>query len=128
MLRTDIFDRAVPWTRLLLENPRRIRDLNVKGSQKFSAVLAWLLIFSLFGAYFYPFLWLITFLIFMFLIIINYRLFSFFLRRKGIIFTFQAIFFQILYYLYSSAAYAFVCIEHIFSNKPTSNVKTSEIS
>ncbi len=113
MLKTDIFDRALPWTRLLLENPQRVRDLNVNNSQKVSAILTWFLIISLFAAIFYLPLLLITFLSFALLIIINLRLFGFFLRKKGFVFTFKAVFFQILYYLYSSSAYAYARLEYL---------------
>lgn len=128
MLKTDIFDRALPWTRLLLENPQRVRDLNINNSQKISAVLTWILLISLFASFFYPLLLAITFLSFAVLLIINRRLFGFFLRKKGFVFTFQAVFFQILYYLYSSSAYAFARAAYLFSGRQISDVETPETS
>jgi hypothetical protein len=40
MIRTDVCDRGVPWTRLLLRQRAMPDDLNLKASQRASAVLA----------------------------------------------------------------------------------------
>lgn len=40
MVRTDIFARAVPWTRLMLARRRLDRDLNLRPAQRLSGVLA----------------------------------------------------------------------------------------
>lgn len=39
LLRSDIFDRAIPWSRLVLEKGRLIDDLNLKVEQRVSAAL-----------------------------------------------------------------------------------------
>lgn len=40
MIKTDIFDRGVPWTRLMLEHGSMPNDLNLRISQRVSALLA----------------------------------------------------------------------------------------
>jgi len=40
MIQTDIFDRGIPWTRLILRSGALPNDLNVRWSQRLSVVLA----------------------------------------------------------------------------------------
>jgi glycosyltransferase involved in cell wall biosynthesis len=52
LLRTDIFNRAIPWTRLILEREGMLNDLNLRTSDRLSAgltgVLVWVICLSLF--------------------------------------------------------------------------------
>jgi len=43
MIKTDIFDRGIPWTRLILRSGSMPNDLNVRWSQRLSVVLACIL-------------------------------------------------------------------------------------
>ena len=43
MLRTDVLDRAIPWTELILRNSEMPRDLNLSISQRISVALAFVL-------------------------------------------------------------------------------------
>jgi glycosyltransferase involved in cell wall biosynthesis len=107
MLKTDIFQRAIPWSCLILQYHSLPNDLNLKNSEKFSAVsLALLLIiltFSFFNSSLLPFS-LIPLTI---ILILNYQLYSFLTRRKGLIFTLKVIPFHFLYFLYSGASFVF---------------------
>lgn len=47
MLKTDIFDRAIPWTELILRDGFMPADLNLKISQRVSGVLVALLVASI---------------------------------------------------------------------------------
>lgn len=56
-IRTDIFDRAIPWTRLILNENMALYDLNLSISQRFSAILCCgLLILFLVGSWHEPWL------------------------------------------------------------------------
>ena len=46
LIRTDILDRGIPWTELILRNARLPDDLNVQVSQRISIVLMYLLLLS----------------------------------------------------------------------------------
>jgi GT2 family glycosyltransferase len=60
MVRSDICDRAIPWTRLLLRERYLPNDLNLRFSQQASAVLAYLLLAAfLVGAWLEPWLALV---------------------------------------------------------------------
>ena len=43
LIYTDIFRRAVPWTRVILQNKSISNDLNTSRSNRYSAVAAWIL-------------------------------------------------------------------------------------
>ena len=107
ILRTDFWQRAVPWAELILLNPQVAHNLNVKNSQKISAVLAGLFVLSL------PFLvwrwWFIfaSIACLFALIAVNRDFYKFFLKRKGFFFTLGVLPMHLLYFLYSSAAFAY---------------------
>lgn len=50
VLRTDVFRRAIPWTRLILRERDLPNDLNLKWTDRISAILAWLAVASSFFA------------------------------------------------------------------------------
>jgi hypothetical protein len=108
MLRSDIFDRALPWSRLLKHERALPRDLNLRPANRVSAVLCWLLVLALPAALFAGWLWLVVALLVIALLALNSDLYLFFLRRRGISFTLAAIPLHWLYYLYSSAAFFYV--------------------
>jgi glycosyltransferase involved in cell wall biosynthesis len=54
LVRTDVFDRGIPWTELILRDGRMPNDLNVQISQRLSVGLAFMLFgFTLAGALYY---------------------------------------------------------------------------
>jgi hypothetical protein len=50
LVRTDVFARAIPWTRLILKQGRMPSGLNTDGKSRLSALLAWLLLMGIVGA------------------------------------------------------------------------------
>lgn len=117
IVRTDIFFRAVPWSRLLLENKQRRHTLNTDFGQKLSALLTWLMLTSLAAGLFWGPAFLVSFGSLSGIIFLNRRLHKFFLKRKGVIFTIGAFLMQILYYVYCSLVFAFCFFEFYFRGK-----------
>lgn len=115
MLKTDIFNRAVPWSQLIIESKQLPKDLNLRISHRISAILVGLLVLLL------PFILLevigffdivqsrILFILFLTLIvtllILNRNLYAFFLRKRGVKFMVFAIPIHFLYYFYSSLSF-----------------------
>ncbi len=63
ILKTDIWDRGVPWTELMLRDSGMPNDLNVKLSQRIGVVFAFLLwALFIFGAFYVYALWLLPIL------------------------------------------------------------------
>ena len=104
-LRTDIFCRAIPWSRLLLTSKQLVNDLNLKTSDRVSAMLVGLSVgllpFTLLNIYL---LFVILFFLFV-ILLLNHKLFRFFFQRKGILFAALAFPCQLLYYFYSGTTF-----------------------
>jgi glycosyltransferase involved in cell wall biosynthesis len=122
LLRADIFDRAIPWTRLILSSAQMPSDLNLDTTSRVSALAAWaLLAFSTLG-FIAPGLWLGALATIALLIALNFDLYRFFARRGGIVFALGAFGLHTLYFLYSSFVFGSLLIASkftkLFATKP----------
>jgi GT2 family glycosyltransferase len=117
LLHADIFCRAVPWARLILETRRLPRDLNLTYSARLSAVLVALLLAGvvLLPATLVGVSWLPKPLhltgamagIVGLLLWLNRRMYRWFAERRGYWFTCGVAVLHWLYYLYSGIAFAY---------------------
>ena len=101
LLRTDFFDRAIPWARLILAKRKMPDDLNLRTSSRMSVVL----IFASVGflGWFLrrpcPAILSLLFISNLTLLLINFPLYYFFKRKKGWWFAARAIPWHWFYYL-----------------------------
>lgn len=111
MVRTDICNRAIPWSRLILQTKNLPNDLNLRQSQRASFILAVCACTFLSCSFLEP-RWLLAMgLAVGALVALNRSLYIFFLRRRGVIFAGTALALQLLYYLYSGFSYVYVLVE-----------------
>ena len=126
MLRTDIFSRAVPWSRLIIESKSMPGDLNLSVSDRISTLLTGalivfttLLLLGILNIYNAPGLEKFSILAILGtiagLIYINRDLYGFFLKKKGVKFTLMAIPVHFLFYFYSGAAFTVCWIRYNIS-------------
>ncbi len=108
LLRTDIFCRAVPWSKLLLTSQPIINDLNLKTADRLSAVLVGLSIALLPFVILQPYLLAVVAVFLLAILWLNRELFQFFLKTKGLLFTIGAFPWQLLYFFYSGTTFV-VC-------------------
>ncbi len=112
LLHTEIFRRAIPWSRLILSSGAGIpNDLNVGVAEQARALVAALLLLTILAisfGYVSP-----RFLLFSVLLMVfaNIEMAIFFYRSGGLIFACGAMLFHQVYYLYSSVAFVLVFIE-----------------
>ncbi|MBN1832533.1 MAG: glycosyltransferase family 2 protein [Deltaproteobacteria bacterium] len=116
LLRSDILDRAIPWSKLILESREKVSDLNLQPSQKVSTLLVGLAVVISLPAIYTPKLILVVLFLLASILMINYRLFMFLLRRKGPVFSFLAFVMYLLYYFYSGVTYASCWLAHKLRN------------
>jgi GT2 family glycosyltransferase len=110
LLRADIFKRAVPWSKLMLERGHLTNDLNLRTRER-ACALATISSLTLLPLGFVSPLFLVAaFLLLMLVLILNRKMYSFFLRRRGLLFLSTAVALHLLYYCYSSVVFAFCCI------------------
>ncbi len=115
---TDIFHRAVPWSKLRIERNILPRDLNLKFTDRVSTALVGLLlicllflfldVINLYNPLSSGFLLSISSIIILALVILNRDLYGFFLEKRGIKFTLLVIPLHFLYYFYCGASFG-VC-------------------
>lgn len=110
LLHTEIFRRALPWTRLMLERGNITDDLNVSRGERMRAAMIGLLavLLSAAGAGLMP-SWLAA-AVGLGVLFANASLLGFFARHRGPRFALAAAAFHQLYYLYSSASFAWAAL------------------
>jgi glycosyltransferase involved in cell wall biosynthesis len=106
LLKTDILDRGVPWTVLMLRDKNFPRDLNLKPSQRISGLLAYLLVPSAALPIFSLVLLPLPFLILAAILLINRDFYKFFVKKRGVLFAVKVIPMHILYYIYGGLSVA----------------------
>ncbi len=125
LIRTDILQRAIPWSRLILETGSKPKDLNMKLSHKISSffvALLFLMILFIFLSQTYLFdiklnfvIYLFTLLLLSIVILLNKKLYIFFAQKRGLVFVMQAFPLHLLYYLYSGFSFIFCWITYKIS-------------
>ncbi len=115
LLHTEIFRRAIPWSRLIIQAGEGIpNDLNVGATEQARALVAGLFalcILAVSAGLLQP-LWLLVATGVM--VAANWRIARFFNRGHGPLFACAALLFHQVYYLYSGAAFVFAYVEHAF--------------
>jgi GT2 family glycosyltransferase len=116
LIRTDTLGRAVPWTRLIVEQKQMPKDLNLKASQRASVALVALAWASLLAAVvlwqFRPVALGLTGAALFTVIVLNRNLYEFFLRERGLLFVLGAIPLHLLYFTYSGLTFLCVWCDH----------------
>jgi GT2 family glycosyltransferase len=110
MLHTDIVRRALPWSRLLLAEPRLPDDLNLRWKARIAAGLTGLLSLTLALAVVMPRVLVAALLMAVALIAIDWPLWRYFASERGWWFALRAMPLQWLYYSYSGAAFLWVLL------------------
>lgn len=118
-LRADIFCRAVPWSKLIIENRAMVKDLNLQTSDRVSAALLGLSIALLFLSILKPQLLFVVPFLLAGIAFLNRKFYGFFLRKRGALFTILVFSAHLLYYFYSSAAFSLCWASHLLKGKRT---------
>ena len=112
LLKTDFFDRAIPWTKLILEDRRLMNDLNLRYASRASVVLVYILLGALIGALWRPGFLVIAGAAAVLLVALNAGLYRFYQRQRGLWFALGVIPWHWLYYLYSGLAFVLGTIQY----------------
>ena len=118
VVRTDILCRAIPWSRLILEQKNAPNDLNLTGAQRLSVALVGLACAFLLLAVFRVELLALSAAALFGVLILNRKLYTFFLRRRGVLFAAACIPLHFLYYLSSGLGYLYAWIEFQLRKAP----------
>jgi glycosyltransferase involved in cell wall biosynthesis len=116
LLRAEIFYRALPWTELLLSNRQFKADLNLSYTNRLSVLLVFLLLISLMANFFtglrFPALWGVALVLALAILGLNWKVYRFFVARKGLGFMLCVIPWHWLYFLYSGATFTYGLVRY----------------
>ncbi|MGH9548379.1 MAG: glycosyltransferase, partial [Terriglobales bacterium] len=113
LVKTDVFDRGVPWTRLLLANSScRVNQLNLGNEQKISIVCAYLLVAFTLASVVWPTLLLTAGALATVLTYMNREVYAYFLRCRGFIFMLKVMPMHWLYFLYAGFSFGLGVLHH----------------
>lgn len=116
VLRTDIFDRALPWSKLIAEGGDVIDDLNLRVTDRISAALSGLAVALLVLSYFNAALLVGTLASLAAVFLLSLRFQRFFWERRGGWFSAGAFAMLVLYYLYSGTVFTLVYCSSVVKN------------
>lgn len=105
LLKTDIFQRAVPWTQLILSSSELPRDLNLNVQNRLSVLAVWLSIACLFLGLLAHGLWTGTLVGTLALIMLNREFYHLCYKRGGLLLGISAVGLHSLYFCYSSITF-----------------------
>ena len=108
MIRTDVYCRAIPWTRLILETKLAPADLNLKDGQRVSAALVMLALLAMPVSLLRPEALAVAAGSLMLVVFLNRSLYGFFVRHRGWRFAAVALGLHLLYFVYGTLAYVWV--------------------
>lgn len=111
LIHTEVFCRAIPWSRLMIEQTGMVDDLNVSNQERLRAGLAGLLLLVAFAVVIGWLPWWTVVVMLCGVGWVNRSLFVLFYKRKGLLFAIMGLSFHQLYYLYSSMAFVYSWME-----------------
>ena len=101
MVRTDVFDRGIPWAGLILRNRSMPNDLNLQFHQRLSVILVYVLLgLSITGHFVYAGAAVLAAVI-----ALNFPFYSFLAGRRGLLFALAAIPLHLLYHFYNGVSF-----------------------
>lgn len=116
LLQSDFFDRALPWTRLILRDRQPMNDLNLQAASRWSVILVYGLLFTLIFGSKWPLFLVLSGACSVALFLLNKVVYRFFYHIRGFKFTIQAIFWHWLYYLYCGLALLIGVCDHVLDH------------
>lgn len=118
MLKTDFFDRGIPWTELILDTGQMPNDLNLGWRHRMGVAAAGLALAAAAGALFFPRLWVVVLLMLAIAVASGGDLFSFFARERGLLFALRTIPLHLAYFVTSGLAFAVGTVRHLTRRRP----------
>jgi glycosyltransferase involved in cell wall biosynthesis len=124
-LRTEILNRALPWSKLIVEKGALSSDLNLKVTYRISSLLAGIVLLvvlltildavSVIGIGLNKYFIGLAVLLIITVVILNLDLYNFFFRKRGLKFTLLSVPVHLFYYLYSGFTFVICWIIHKLS-------------
>ena len=114
-LRSDLLDRAVPWTQLIHRSGGFDDDLNIDRSSRLKVAMVGLTCLFAIGSFWQPWLLVTCVALLLIMIAFDLPLLRFFAQQRGVLFAMQTIPWQWLYYFNSGLGFALGTAAHFFN-------------
>jgi GT2 family glycosyltransferase len=113
MIRTDIARRGLPWARLILQTQSTVQDLNLRPSQRWSAVLLALalVVAAIALVSSAPWLWGLALAALVSVFVLNWRFYELLWRQGGPPLALGSVPLHSLYFLYGGLGFLYVWVE-----------------
>lgn len=115
LVKSDIFDRGIPWTRLLLRDKAISSDLNLQTHNRVSVVAVYVLVLALFGSFFSVLALDLALGLVALLLFLNVDVYRFFYHQRGLRFAMAVIPLHWLYYLYNGISFGCGLLLHLLA-------------
>jgi len=112
LIHTEVFCRAIPWSRLMISRSGIVDDLNVSTGERLRAVLAGILLLVFLASVTGLLPWWSFLPVVALAAVANRQLVTLFYHRKGLLFAVKGLLYHQLYYLYSSFAFVYSWLEY----------------
>jgi glycosyltransferase involved in cell wall biosynthesis len=99
LLKSDLLDRALPWTELILRDRILINDLNLQLSNRISVALVFASLMLLVAGFMHPIFAVIALILFSAMLLVNFPFYRFFYTQRKLWFTIRAIPWHVIYSL-----------------------------
>lgn len=104
-VRTEILCRAMPWSKLILENQGMINDMNLKTNDRLSALLVGLSLLVTPAIVLMPTLAFLVLGLLGVIAFLNRDILAFYVRKRGLLFALLTFPWQLLYFFYSGTVF-----------------------
>lgn len=111
-IHTDLFRRALPWSRLMISREGVADDLNTSRLERVKALVAGLFLLALLALPFAPGLWPATLALMLVALGVNAAFARFLLQNGGVGFAAASLLYHQVYYVYSAGAFAWCLFEY----------------
>jgi glycosyltransferase involved in cell wall biosynthesis len=124
MIATDVMDRAVPWTRLIMATRRLPATLSIDWGARFSGLCTLVGVAALAAAAWVPWAGAVALACGLAVVFVNRGFYALCLRKQGIGMAAAVIPLHILYFFYSSVTFAVVLLGHcLFGGRRATGTK-----
>ena len=114
---TDIFRRALPWSRLLIKQGEVTDDLNVNTAERVRALLAGVMFLSVVLGLMFPMFWFAPLIAALLVFWANSEFFRFMMKARGFVFAIGSMLFHQIYYIYSGIVFSYAVMEDTLRNR-----------
>jgi len=106
LIASDLFDRGIPWTQLILGFGRFGNDLNIRTAYRLCVVLAYLLLILVVGSVVRPQALIAAPFLIAVLVYLSRSYYAYFLQQRGLWFALRVLPLHYLYHLYNGVSFA----------------------